>query len=68
MLPEIRKPSETYFLNVADGSGIHILDASFRKKFWAWWKRSLEEGCVWNIITKTKIRAILTLPMGQRWK
>ena len=68
MLPEIRKPSETYFLNLIDGSGICILDASFRKKLWAWWKRPLEEACIWNIITKTKIRANLTLQFWQKWK
>ena len=68
MLPEIRKPSETYFLNLLDGSDICILDASFRKKLWAWWKRSLEEGCIWNIITKTKIRANMTLQFWQKWK
>lgn len=68
MLPEIRKPSETYFLNLLDGSGICILDASFRKKLWAWWKRPLEEACIWNIITKTKIRANLTLQFWQKWK
>jgi len=68
MLPEIRKPSETYFLNLLDGSGICILDPSFRKKLWAWWKRPLEEACIWNIITKTKIRANLTLQFWQKWK
>ena len=44
MLPEIRKPSETYFLNLLDGSDICILDASFRKKLWARWKDHLRKA------------------------
>lgn len=68
MLPEIRKPSETYFLTLPDGPGICILEVSFRKKLRACWKRSLEEGCVWKNITKTKIRANLTSEFSQKWE
>lgn len=71
MLPEIRKPSETYFLNPPGGSGICILDTGFRKKLWAWWKRSLEEGCLWNLKNKNKDKswsdpAVLTKVEGSK--
>lgn len=68
MLPEMRKPSETYFLNLPNGSGICILGAGFRKKWWAYWKRSLEKDILGTSKIKTKIRVNLALQFWQKWK
>lgn len=66
MLPEMRKPSEIYFFEPA--WWICILDAGFRKKLWAWWKRSLKKPIFGTLNIKTKIRPNLTLQFWQKWK
>lgn len=57
MLPEMRKPSETYFLNLPNGSGICILDASFQEEIIGLVEKNLEEGCIRNIKNKNKYKS-----------